>query len=285
MTPSTWRLWRPRRGRSLFLFGPSGNGKTSVGRMLHDVMLGDLWIPHCLTTAGGAIIRIYDRQCHRPFDADTKPEVRIDQRWNRIKRPLLVAGGEMTIDELDLAYSPSLRFYEVPPHMKANGGTFLIDDFGRQRIDPSDLLNRWIIPLEHRIDHFTLMTGQKLQLPFRLLLIVATNLSVNDVADSAFLRRMGYRLFLDRPSADDYREIFHRYASKKEIESPPDLVEWIIERYRAESRHLRASEPRDLIERALDICRLYGKPPGLAREVMDLAWRGYFGGKNNDPTT
>ena len=269
-------------GRSLFLFGPPGNGKTSVGLMLHDVMKGDMWIPYCLATTGGAIINMYDRQCHVPYDPDTEPTVRVDKRWLRIKRPLLVAGGEMTIAELDLAYSPSLRFYESPPHMKANGGTFLIDDFGRQRIEPFELLNRWIIPLEHRVDHFTLITGQKLQLPFRTFLIVATNLSVDDVADPAFLRRMGYRLFIDRPSQEDYREIFRRYAKMKELESPPELIDWLLERYAADDRKLQASEPRDLIERSLDICKLHHKPRGLNKDVLDVAWRGYFGGVAKD---
>jgi predicted ATPase with chaperone activity len=268
-------------GRSLFLFGPPGNGKTSVGQMLHKVLQGDLWIPYCIGI-GETVIRIFDPQCHRCVDAsETEQAVNRDRRWLRIHRPLLVAGGEMTMDELDLIYSPSLRFYESPPHVKANGGLFLIDDFGRQRVDPQDLLNRWIVPLERRVDFLTLNTGQKIEIPFELMLIVATNLSAMDVADPAFLRRMGYRLHLDRPSPEDYAEIFRRYAKRVGLEIPPDLIPWLLARYRAEERELRASEPRELVERARDICQLHERPFECSPEVMGLAWTGYFG---NEPT-
>lgn len=206
---------------------------------------------------------------------------RIDQRWVRVKRPMVVSGGEMTIAELDLAYSPSLRFYEAPPHVKANGGTFLLDDFGRQQVRPTDLLNRWIIPLEQQFDHLTLNTGQKIQIPFRLQLVVATNLTVSQVADPAFLRRMGYRLHLDKPGPERYAEIFRRYAESHGAEAPPETVRKILDRYASEDRELRSSEPRDLIDRARDICRLKGEPLALSDEVMNLAWTAYFG--NMDP--
>ena len=266
--------------RSLFLFGPAGNGKTSLGRMLHQVFEGDLWIPHCIAI-DNSIIRIYDPEVHEAVETDDSNSGKIDRRWILIKRPFLVAGGEMTMDELDLAYSQSMRFYESPPHLKANGGTFLIDDFGRQRIEPHELLNRWIVPLENQIDHLTLHTGQKIQIPFKLMLIVATNLQVSDVADPAFLRRMGYRLFMDKPDAESYAKIFKRYASSAGTEASDERIKTILERYKRESRELRASEPRDLIERARDICRLHQKPLQLTDDVMDLAWEGYFG---NAPT-
>jgi hypothetical protein len=264
-------------GRSLFLFGPAGNGKTSMGHLIHNVMEGDLWIPHCIAV-GSSVIRIYDRQCHQPFDESAPAATgQIDRRWLRVKRPMIVAGGEMTIDELDLAFSPSLRFYEAPPHVKANGGTFLIDDFGRQRVDPHDLLNRWIIPLEHRVDHLTLRTGQKIQIPFRLMLVVATNLAVADVADPAFLRRMGYRLHLDRPDEASYARIFQQYARRVGVAASDHLISSLLARYEEEQRDLRGSEPSALIERARDICELHERPFELAPEVMDLAWSGFFG--------
>src|SRR5205814_5149037 len=262
-------------GRSLFLFGPPGNGKTTLGRLLHNVLEGDLWIPHCIAI-DSHVIRIYDEQVHQQvpgFENNT----RVDQRWVRIKRPFIVTGGEMTIDELDLAYSESLRFYEAPPHVKANGGTFLLDDFGRQQIDPTDLLNRWIIPLESQIDHLTLNTGQKIQIPFRLQLVVATNLAVSDVADPAFLRRMGYRLHLDRPSPQRFEEIFNRYAAITGVTPESGLMPALLTRYQKENRELRASEPRDLIERVRDICALNRQPFALTRQNLDLAWTAYFG--------
>ncbi len=262
-------------GRSLFLFGPPGNGKTTLGRLLHQTLEGDLWIPHCIAI-DSHVIRVYDEQVHTRVDG-FEDNQRIDQRWVRIKRPFIVSGGEMTIDELDLAYSDSLRFYEAPPHVKANGGTFLLDDFGRQQIDPTDLLNRWIIPLESQIDHLTLNTGQKIQIPFRLQLVVATNLAVSDVADPAFLRRMGYRLHLDRPDEARYIEIFNRYAASLGAIAEPDLMRSVLKRYKDEGRELRASEPRDLIERVKDICQLRREPFMLNEENMHIAWTAYFG--------
>ena len=262
-------------GRSLFMFGPSGNGKTTVGHLLHSVFEGELWIPHAIQV-DSHVIRLYDPQVHEPAEF-AAPAQTVDQRWIRIKRPFVLAGGEMTLDELDLSWSPALRFYEAPPHMKANGGTFMIDDFGRQRMRPEDLLNRWIVPLERRIDYLTLTSGQKIEVPFDQMLIVSTNLSVDDVADPAFLRRMGYRLHLHTPSEEDYREIFRRYARHVGVEVDASLIEGVVERYQSEGRDLRASEPRDLIERSRDICKLRGIPFTVTPEILAAAWRGYFG--------
>jgi hypothetical protein len=274
-------------GRSLFLFGPAGNGKTSIGRMLHDVHDAELWIPYCFCIES-SVVRIYDRQIHKPLDvsgADAERETpsafttdaAVDRRWIRIKPPFVVAGGEMTIAELDHAYSPSLRYYEAPPHLKANGGTFLIDDFGRQRIEPHELLNRWIIPLEHQVDHLTLVAGQKIEVPFRLMLIVATNLTVEQVADPAFLRRMGYRLHVSKPDEPTYVQIFQRYARLAGVDIGAGVIEQLLQRYRDEGRELRGSEPRDLIERSRDLCRLRRKPFLLTPDVLNIAWLAYFG--------
>ncbi|MEA2735273.1 MAG: hypothetical protein QOE14_1724 [Humisphaera sp.] len=263
-------------GRSLFLFGPPGNGKTSLGRMLHGVLEGELWIPHCISVESH-IIRIFDPQCHTIVGPSMTTDGRVDQRWMRIRRPMIIAGGEMTIAELDLAYSESLRFYEAPPHVKANGGLFLLDDFGRQRINSVDLLNRWIIPLESQVDFLTLATGQKIRIPFRLLLIVATNLAVTEASDPAFLRRIGYRLHVDKPNEQRYAEIFRRYAEGAGMGVEPALIGTVLQRYRDEKRELRASEPRDLIERCRDICNLRRQPPRIDAQLFDLAWQGYFG--------
>ena len=278
--------------RSLFLFGPPGNGKTSLGRSLHTVQEGELWIPYCFCIESD-VIRIYDRHIHKPLDANEDDEDpmtlsafdsnKIDRRWIRIKPPFVVAGGEMTMAELDLAYSPSLRYYEAPPHLKANGGTFLIDDFGRQRIEPAELLNRWIIPLEHQIDHLTLAAGQKIEVPFRLMLIVATNLNVSDVADPAFLRRMGYRVHIKTPDAQTYARIFHRYAAGAGVEVPPALIDELLRRYQSEGRDLRGSEPRDLIERAREVCQLRQQPFALTSDVLNTAWLAYFGDPSEPP--
>jgi hypothetical protein len=262
-------------GRSLFVYGPSGNGKTSLGRQIHSALQGDYWIPYCISVRNN-IIRLFDEQVHQRVDVGDKAGT-IDQRWVRIKRPLVVVGGELTLDLLDLIYSPTLRYYEAPPHLKANGGVFLVDDFGRERVSPQQLLNRFITPMEHHIDYFTLSTGQKIQVPLRHVLIIATNLDPETVTDPAFLRRMGYRLCLDAPNAEQYARIFKAYAQRHGATVPPELLEKLLERYRADKRDLRACEPRDLIERARDICRFQGKALELSPKVLDLAWSGYFG--------
>jgi hypothetical protein len=263
-------------GRSLFVFGPPGNGKTSLGHLIHGALRGDIWIPHCIGIEKN-IIRVYDPQLHQAVDAANPSRWSIDRRWVKIRRPLIIGGGEMTLESFDLIYSPSLRYYEAPLHLKANGGMFLIDDFGRQRVDPHELLNRWIIPLENRIDYLTLHTGQKIQIPFLQFVIIATNLDPERVTDAAFLRRMGYRLRLEAPSPGRYLQIFERYAGRLGIPIQPGMVERLLERYRSEGRELRGCEPRDLIERARDICRFTGRPLELNDDVMMLAWTGYFG--------
>ena len=263
-------------GRSLFIYGPSGNGKSSLGRLIREALPGDYWIPYAVS-AGETVIRLYDAQLHQRVEVAAERADAIDQRWIRIRRPLVIVGGELTLDLLDLVYNPSVRFYEAPPHLKANGGVFLVDDFGRERISPEQLLNRFITPMEHQIDYFTLRTGQKLQIPLRHVLIIATNLSLDRVTDPAFLRRMGYRIFLGAPTPEEYTRIFQAYAQRHGVAVAPELIGQLLERYRKQDRELRACEPRDLIERARDICRFHGRPLELTPKVLDLAWSGYFG--------
>jgi hypothetical protein len=177
-------------GRSLFIYGPPGNGKSSLGRQIHAALPGDYWIPYGISVAN-TVIRVFDEQIHQRVEVASERPGTIDQRWVRIRRPLVIVGGELTLELLELIYSPALRCYEAPPHLKANGGVFLVDDFGRERVSPDQLLNRFITPMEHQIDYFTLRTGQKIQVPLRHVLIIATNLSLERVTDPAFLRRMG----------------------------------------------------------------------------------------------
>jgi hypothetical protein len=265
-------------GRSLFIYGPSGNGKSSVGRAIHSALQGDFWLPHCVAIRG-SVIRLFDEQVHQRVEVPggEKAAAAIDRRWVRVRRPMVVVGGELTLDYLDLVWSPSLRYYEAPPHLKANGGVFLVDDFGRERVSPHQLLNRFITPMEHNFDYFTLVTGQKIQVPLRQVLIIATNLSLETVTDPAFLRRMGYRLLLEAPTPEQYEKIFKAYAAKHNAGIPSGLLESVMERYRSTGRELRACEPRDLIERSRDICRFRGQPLELTPDIIDVAWSGYFG--------
>ena len=266
--------------RSLFVFGPAGTGKTTIGHLLHDALAGDLWIPYSLGI-GSSIVRVFDPGVHEALEPEMSPEVarRVDRRWVCVRRPFVVAGGELTLDALELSYSPEHRYYEAPLHLKANGGIFLLDDLGYQRAAPLELLSRWIFPLERRVDYLSLSTGQKMEVPFRIMLIISTNLEPEKVMNAAFLRRMGYRLYMGYPTAEEYRQIFERYAAAKGIAVPAGLLDWLVARYAAEERPLRSCEPRDLVERARDICRYELRDFALSEEVIDKAWKGYFGEK------
>ncbi len=263
-------------GRSLFVYGPPGNGKSSLGRMMASAYPDDYWIPYAIST-GDTVIRLFDPHVHHPVEIAGEQPGTVDERWIRIKRPLVIVGGELTLEMLDLIFIPSSRYYEAPPHLKANGGVFLVDDFGRERVSPEQLLNRFITPMEYQIDYFTLRTGQKIQVPLRHVLIIATNLSLETVTDPAFLRRMGYRVYLGEPTPEQYTRIFTTYAQRHGAAVSQEVMEQLLERYRVQNRELRSCEPRDLIERSRDICRFHGRPLELSPKVLDLAWTGYFG--------
>ena len=262
--------------RSLFLYGPPGNGKTQLARRLHQAVSGDFWIPYCIQI-NQSIIRIFDPKCHEKREIPAALKNRVDGRWVRIRRPLVCVGGEMTLESLDLIYTSSHRIYEAPPHLKANGGVFLIDDFGRQRISTDQLLNRWIVPLENRLDFMTLITGQKIQVPFSLMLVIATNLDPEAVMEPAFLRRIGYRAYLDNPPPERYEQIFRQYAGKYGFEVSSELITHLFSRYNVENRDLMCCHPRDLIERVREVCRYREQSELLTITNLDDAWTGYFG--------
>jgi predicted ATPase with chaperone activity len=261
--------------RSLFMTGPSGNGKTSIATALHTAQHGEIWIPYAIEV-DGQVIKVFDLHTHHSVPVTDIG--RYDERWIRIKRPIVIVGGEMTIETMDLIYSTTVRFYEAPFQMKSNGGTLVIDDFGRQRVDPHDLLNRWIVPLEGRIDYLTLHTGKKIEVPFEQLLIFATNLDPSDLVDDAFLRRMGYRLFVNAPDKETYSTIFQRYVETNGFEYDPKHLDYVFRLYDADKRPLRGCEPRDLIQRCADLCRYENRPMAITNELLNLAWRNYFGG-------
>ena len=260
--------------RSLFMTGPSGNGKTSIALALHTAQRGEIWIPYAVEV-DGQVIKIFDQHNHQQTPVTGAD--RYDERWIKIKRPIVVVGGEMTIETMDLIYSSTVRFYEAPFQMKSNGGTLVIDDFGRQRVDPHDLLNRWIVPLEGRIDYLTLHTGKKIEVPFEQLLIFATNLDPSDLVDDAFLRRMGYRLYITPPDRQMYTMIFEQYARSMGFEYHAKYIEYLFRLYEVDKRPLRACEPRDLIQRCADLCKYENIPMELSNDLLHLAWQNYFG--------
>jgi hypothetical protein len=261
--------------RSLFITGAPGNGKTSIARALHQALGGEIWIPRAIEV-DGQIINVFDSHNHSPVDPPPSAPPH-DRRWVRIRRPLVVVGGELTIESMDLSYDQSVKFYEAPFQVKSNGGTLLIDDFGRQRVQPRDLFNRWIIPLENRVDYLTLHTGKKIQVPFEQLLIFASNLASADFGEEAFLRRLGYRLGLDSPGPETYGLIFRKCVEARGLRYDPRLLEPLLARYTKERREMRSCHPRDLVDRCADICRYENRPLVLTRDLLERAWLFYFG--------
>jgi hypothetical protein len=261
--------------RSLFLTGLPGTGKTAVAERINGALPGAIWIPYAVEI-DGQIIRVYDTHCHRMAPEDEIP-VDHDRRWVLIRRPLVIVGGELTLENADLTWSESAKFYEAPFQMKSNGGTLVIDDFGRQRVSPQDLLNRWIVPLERRIDYLALHTGKKIEVPFEQLVVFSTNLDEKDLTDEAFLRRMGYRARVEPPTAAAFSEIFRRAAYNRGIRCDQQVLDHLITKYRLEQRVMKGCEPRDLLDRATDICLFEGQALELTTKVLDTAWQNYFG--------
>jgi hypothetical protein len=261
--------------RSLFLTGLPGTGKTAVAERINGALPGAIWIPYAVEI-DGQIIRVFDNHCHRMAPEEETP-VDHDRRWVLIRRPLVIVGGELTLENADLTWSEAAKFYEAPFQMKSNGGTLVIDDFGRQRVSPQDLLNRWIVPLERRIDYLALHTGKKIEVPFEQLVVFSTNLDEKDLTDEAFLRRMGYRARVEPPTPAAFSEIFKRAAYNRGIRCDQQVLDHLLRKYRLENRVMKGCEPRDLLDRATDICLFEGQALELTSKVLDTAWENYFG--------
>ncbi len=261
--------------RSIFLYGGPGNGKTSIAEAIGSLLMeGNIYIPYAIEVEG-QIIKVFDEVNHVVLPNERSH--RIDRRWVKIRRPFIVVGGELTLEGLDLVYNTDYKYYEAPYQIKANVGIFLIDDFGRQTVRPTDLLNRWILPLEKRIDFMTLHTGRKFEVPFEVLIVFSTNLEPQDLVDEAFLRRIRHKIEVVNPSWEEYMEIFRRVAKNKNIPfSESSLAYLVREHYIKAHRSARACHPRDLLDQIIDISSYLNIPPTLSKELIDRAAASYF---------
>jgi hypothetical protein len=268
-------------GKALFLYGAPGNGKTVIAEGIGRALGGDMYVPYAIDV-DGQVITMFDPVNHQRIgEADAATSVIAaavhDRRWERIRRPVVVVGGELTLEMLDLSFNPIAKFYEAPIQWKANGGVFVVDDFGRQRIPPRDLLNRWIVPLESRVDYLTLHTGRKFEVPFNVLIVFATNLKPESLADEAFLRRIPYKVLAKDPTLDEYCRIFELNCRRRGLTFDPVMVEYLHRAYYQPQRlPMRACHPRDIVEQVVDLCRYQGREPAINRDLLDAACRSYF---------
>lgn len=267
-------------GRGMFLFGQPGNGKTSIAERVTDAFGSHIWMPRAVYVEG-EIMRVFDPGTHEVVEDETQGGLldsqQIDRRWVRVKRPTVIAGGELTMAELEICKNPVSNICESPLQIKSNCGTLVIDDFGRQTMPVDVLLNRWIVPLEKRYDFLNLPSGKKIKVPFDQLIIFSTNLEPKDLVDGAFLRRIPYKIEVPDPSEEEFRELFGIMSRVLKFEEKPDAVDYLIKKHYLEiGRPFRLCQPRDLLLQVKNYCNYHKKPSVISNESFDFAVSNYF---------
>lgn len=268
-------------GRAMFVYGRPGSGKTYVSQRLSRLLGGPVFVPHAIAV-GDEILQFFDPIVHKPIEAanpggELKYDEGYDRRFMLCKRPTVLVGGELTLDMMEISHDHVAHLQEAPLQLKASNGVFMIDDLGRQRVSPVDLFNRWIVPLETRQDHLTLASGRRFPTPFDVILIFSTNLNPGDLADDAFLRRLGHKISFDALPRKEYGAIWRQVCAEREVSCGDDVLDYVIDELHARGDvPLLACHPRDLIGIALDYDRYRGGDGNLTREALDAAWQRYF---------
>jgi energy-coupling factor transporter ATP-binding protein EcfA2 len=275
-------------GLSAFFYGHSGNGKTTIAEAIAGMLGGEVYLPYALEVSGNIVV-LFDPVYHKLIDAQGngddafgdsplfKQDSEHDARYARIKRPVVFVGGELTLEQMDLQYDPDSRIYQAPSHVKANGGVFIIDDFGRQHVRPRDLLNRWMVPLEKRIDFLAFKNGDKFPIPFDCMLLFATNLNPLELVDEAFLRRIRYKILVESPSREQYDEIFRRMCEARDIIFDRSMVDHIFRQFYGRLQIApRGCHPRDVVDTLCNVAKYKRVTPVLSHSLLDEACRSYF---------
>lgn len=277
-------------GRSFLIYGQPGNGKTFLAEALFNIQSAPVYIPYAIECMG-QIIQVFDPVYHQPLDpvvaaepssllslaAAMTSDLDYDPRWIRCRRPFLVTGGELSLSMLDLSYNSASKVYDAPFQIKANNGIYLIDDFGRQKVSPAEVLNRWIVPMERRIDFMTFLTGGKAQVPFETFLVFSTNLNPDQLGDEAFLRRIQYKMFLRSPQREEFLSIFEKFAASKDLNNEREMIERFLDRrYVPTGKKMRRCHPRDVLSHAIDYIAFERLPHALNDAVLDHAFESCF---------